>query len=82
MLEAIRKAQNDNSTYGEHVTITKVRYQELLDHERFALWVLKSIVTESLPNIEMTAEKLKELSNDAKCKAVQAAFQEALKGTK
>lgn len=73
-------AQNNNSTCGDCVTITKARYQELLDYERVALWALNSIVTASLPNIEMTAEKLKELSNDAKCKAVQAAFQEALKG--
>lgn len=73
-------AQDNIPTPCECVTITKARYQELLDYERIALWALNSIVVASLPDIEMKAEKLKELSNDAKCKAVQAAFQEALKG--
>lgn len=73
-------AQDNNPTPGGCVTITKARYQELLDYERIALWALNSIVVASLPDIEMKAEKLKELSNDAKCKAVQAVFQEALKG--
>lgn len=73
-------AQDNNPTPGECVTITKARYQELLDYERIALWALNSIVVASLHDIEMKAEELKELSNDAKCKAVQAAFQEALKG--
>ena len=73
-------AQDNRPTPGECVTITKARYQELLDYERIALWALNSIVVASLPDIEMKAEKLKELSNDARCKAIQAAFQEALKG--
>lgn len=73
-------AQENRPTPDECVTITKARYQELLDYERIALWALNSIVVASLPDIEMKAEKLKELSNDAKCKAVQAAFQKALKG--
>ena len=73
-------AQDNNPTPGECVTITKARYQELLDYERIALWALNYIVVASLHDIEMKAEELKELSNDAKCKAVQAAFQEALKG--
>lgn len=73
-------AQENSPTPGECVTLTKVRYQELLDYERIALWALNSIVVASLPDIEMKAEKLKELSNNAKCKAIQAAFQEALKG--
>lgn len=73
-------AQENSPTPGECVTITKARYQELLDYERVALWALNSIVVESMPDMEMKAKKLKELSNDAKCKAVQAAFQEALKG--
>lgn len=73
-------AQENSPTPGEYVTITKARYQELLDYERVALWALNSIVVASLPDIEMKAEKLKELSDDAKRKAVQAAFQEALKG--
>lgn len=79
-LKAIQMARKENPTPGECVTITKARYQELLDYERIALWALNSIVVASLPEMEMKAEKLKELSNDAKCKAVQAAFQEALKG--
>ena len=70
----------NNSTPGDCVTITKVRYNELLDYERIALWALNAIVVASLSDIEMKSEKLKQLSNDAKCKAVQAAFQEALKG--
>ena len=73
-------AQDNNPTPGECVTLTKERYQELLDYERITLWALNSIVVESLPDIEMKAEIRKELSNDAKRKAVQAAFQEALKG--
>ena len=73
-------AQENSPTPGECVSITKARYQELLDYERVALWALNSIVVASLPDIEMKAEKLKELSDDAKRKAVQAAFQEALKG--
>lgn len=72
--------QENSLTPGECVTITKARYQELLDYERIALWMLNSIVVASLPDMEMKAEKLKELSDDAKCKAIQAAFQEALKG--
>ena len=79
-LKAIQMARKENPTPGDCVTITKARYQELLDYERIALWVLNSIVVESLPDMEMKAEKLKELSNDAKCKAIQAALQEALKG--
>lgn len=71
-------AQKDTPTPGDCVTITKTRYQELLDYERVALWALNNIVVASLPDIE--SEKLRELSNDAKCKAIQAAFQEALKG--
>ena len=73
-------AQENIPTPGECITITKARYQELLDYERIALWALNSIVVASLPDIEMKAEKLKELSDDAKCKAIQAAFQEAMKG--
>ena len=73
-------AQENIPTPGECVTITKARYQELLDYERIALWVLNSIVVESLPDMEMKVEKMRELSNNAKCKAIQAAFQEALKG--
>jgi len=73
-------AQENSPTPGECVTITKARYQELLDYERIALWALNSIVVTSLPDMEMKAEKMKELSDDAKCKAIQAAFQEALKG--
>lgn len=73
-------AQKDSPTPGECVTLTKERYQELLDYERIALWALNSIVVASLPDMEMKTEELKELSNDARCKAVQAAFQEALKG--
>ena len=73
-------AQENIPTPGECITITKARYQELLDYERIALWALNSIVVASLPDMEMKAEELKELSNDAKYKAVQAAFQEALKG--
>lgn len=72
--------QENSPIPGDCVTITKARYQELLDYERIALWALNSIVVESLPDMEMKAEKLKELSDDAKHKAVQAAFQEALKG--
>jgi len=71
-------AQKDNPTPGDFVTITKARYQELLDYERVALWALNTIVVASLPDME--SEKLRELSNDAKCKAIQAALQEALKG--
>lgn len=63
----------------ECVTIPKERYQQLLDYEHLALWTLNSIVVASLPDIELSAEKMKELSNEAKCKAIQAAFQEALK---
>lgn len=74
----VSMAQKDNPTPGDCVTITKTRYQELLDYERVALWALNSIVVASLPDME--SEKLKELSNDAKCKAIQAALQEALKG--
>ena len=73
-------AQENSPTPGECVTLTKERYQELLDYERIALWMLNSIVVASLPDMEMKVEKMKELTNDAKCKAIQAAFQEALKG--
>lgn len=55
----------------ECITITKDRYKELLEYESFSLWVLNSIVIESLPNIELTKEKLKEISNDEKYKAIQ-----------
>lgn len=72
--------QENSPTPGDCVTITKARYKELLDYERIASWALNSIIVASLPDMEMKAEKLKELSNDAKCKAIQAAFQEALKG--
>ena len=75
-------AQENSPTPGDCVTITKARYQELLDYERIALWALNSIVVTSLPDMEMKAEKMKELSDDAKCKAIQAAFQEALKEKK
>ena len=74
----VSMAQKDTPTPGDCVTITKTRYQELLDYERVALWALNNIVVASLPDIE--SEKLRELSNDAKCKAIQAALQEALKG--
>ena len=73
-------AQENSPTPGECVTITKARYRELLNYERIALWALNSIVVASLPDMEMKSEKMKELTNDAKCKAIQAAFQEALKG--
>lgn len=73
-------AQENSPAPGDCVTITKARHKELLDYERIALWALNSIVVESLPDMEMKVEKMKELSNDAKCKAIQAAFQEALKG--
>ena len=74
----VSMAQKDYPTPGDCVTITKTRYQELLDYERVALWALNTIVVASLPDIE--SEKLRKLSNDAKCKAIQSAFQEALKG--
>ena len=74
----VTMAQKDNPTPDNCVTITKERYQELLDYERVALWALNSIVVASLPDIE--SEKLRELSNDDKCKAIQAALKEALKG--
>lgn len=62
----------------ECITITKDRYKELLEYESFSLWVLNSIVIESLPNIELTKEKLKEISNDEKYKAIQCILQELL----
>ena len=54
----VSMAQKDTPTPGDCVTITKERYQELLDYERVALWALNSIVVASLPDIE--SEKLKE----------------------
>ena len=66
-------------TCSECVTITKTRYQELLDYEQVALWTINTIVVASLPDIQMMSKKLKTLSNDAKYKTLQAVFQEALK---
>lgn len=71
------KEDKEMPTSGECVTISKERYQELLEYESVALWAFNVIIVESLPSIE--DEKLKEISDDAKLKAVQAAFQEALK---
>jgi len=72
-------AQEIKPTCGECVTITKMRYQELLDYEQVALWTINTIVVASLPDIQMMSEKLRTLSNDAKYKTLQAVFQEALK---
>lgn len=72
-------AQEIKPTCSECVTITKTRYQELLDYEQVALWAINTIVVASLPDIQMMSEKLKTLSNDAKYKTLQAVFQEALK---
>lgn len=71
------KEDKEMLTSGECVTLSKERYQELLEYESVALWAFNVIIVASLPSIE--DEKLKEISDDAKCKAVQAAFQEALK---
>lgn len=71
-------AQKNKHTCGDCVTITKDRYKQLLDYEKFTMWVLNLIVVSSLPNIVVTEEKMKEMSNDAKCKAIQEAFHEAL----
>lgn len=71
------KEDKEMATSGECVTISKERYQELLDYESVVLWAFNVIIVASLPSIEN--EKLKEISDDVKCKAVQAAFQEALK---
>ena len=68
-----------NPTPGECVTLTKERYRELLDYERIAHWALNCITEASLPDMQKKAEELKELSNDAKCKAIQTAFQENMK---
>lgn len=56
----------------ECITIPKERYRELLDYESIALWVLNSIVVSSLPNIDLTKDKLKELSNTEKYKKLQS----------
>lgn len=71
--------KRSNPTCEECVTIHKDRYQELLDYESLALWFLNLIIVSSLPNIEMNKEKLKELSNNTKYKAVQDMLKEALK---
>lgn len=71
------KEDEEMATSGECVTISKERYQELLEYESVALWAFNVIIVASLPSIE--DEKLKEISDDVKCKAIQAAFQEALK---
>lgn len=71
------KEDKEMPTSGECVTLSKERYQELLDYESVALWAFNVIIVASLPSIEN--EKLKEISDDVKCKAVQAALQEALK---
>lgn len=76
-LESLKQKFNNKPTAGECVTISKERYNELLIYESIALWAINVIIVASLPNIKN--EKLKELSNNAKCRAVQAAFQEALK---
>ena len=73
-------AQQNTPTPDECITITKARHQELLDYERIAHWALNCIIEASMPDMQMKAENLIELSNDAKCKAIQAAFQEAMKG--
>ena len=72
-------AQKIKPTCSECVTITKTRYQELLDYEQVALWTINTIIVASLPNIQIMSEKLKTLSNDAKYKTLQTVFQEALK---
>ena len=71
--------KSETSKDGECITIPKERYHELLDYESLALWFLNLIVVSSLPNIEMTSDAMKDISNDAKCKAIQKALQEALK---
>lgn len=58
--------------HEECITIPKGRYQELLDYESIALWVLNSIVVSSLPNIDLAKDKLKDLSNTEKYKKLQS----------
>lgn len=65
-------------TCGDCVTITKERYDKLLEYERIALWVLNTIVVSSLPSIELTADAMKDISNDAKCEAIQKALQKKI----
>lgn len=72
--------QENNPTPGESVTLTKERYQELLEYERIGRWAVDVITVATLDDILGNVAKLKELTNDARCKAIQAAFQEALKG--
>lgn len=71
--------KSETSKDGECITIPKERYQELLDYESLALWFLNLIIVSSLPNIEMTSDAMKDISNDAKYKAVQDMLKEALK---
>lgn len=71
--------KSETSKDGECITIPKERYHELLDYESLALWFLNLIIVSSLPNIEMNKEKLKELSNNTKYKAVQDMLKETLK---
>lgn len=73
-------SKNDIPICNECVTIPQERYKQLLEYEQIALWFFNLIVTNSLPSIELKEEKIKEIKNDAKCKAIQAAFQEALNG--
>lgn len=63
----------------DKITISKERYQYLLDCEKLTEFVCNAIIADSLPNIELTREAMIEISNDDKMKAVQAAFTEALK---
>lgn len=57
-------------TCGDCITITKERYDKLLEYESIALWVLNTIVVSSLPSIELTADAMKDISNDEKYKAL------------
>lgn len=59
-------------TCGDCITITKERYDKLLEYEKFAIWVLNAIVVSSLPSIELAADAMKDISNDEKYKALDA----------
>jgi len=58
----------NNNENKELVTVTKKRMEELLQYERFAMWVLNGVIISSLPDIELTSEIYKDAPIEEKKK--------------
>ena len=64
----------NNNENKELVTVTKERMEELLQYERFAMWVLNGVIISSLPDIELTKEKYKDVPIEEKKKVLGEIF--------